>query len=155
MVRDITLCTEVSICQCLCTWTDHPSQNELHILFFNSAILDYLYVPELSTLHNLNFLFCNGEILSTVKKPEPSWVWMVEPLVHTNLTFMRHHMHVLFFLLCFLHRTRYIPTWTLIHLIIELHMDFYMWKQADFILFIAWTDAHTLPELHMAVSRQM
>ena len=44
----------------------------------------------------LNFLFCKGEILSTVKKPEPSWVWMVGLLAHTNLTFMSYHMHVLF-----------------------------------------------------------
>ena len=97
MVRAITLCTELSICQCLGTWTEHPSQNELHILFFNSTILDYLYVPELSTLHNLNFLFCKGEILSTIKK---TWTfmsfWMVGLLVHTNLTFMSYHMHVLF-----------------------------------------------------------
>ena len=27
--------------------------------------------------------------------------------------------------------------------------------QADFIVFVAWTEAHTLPELHMVVSRQI
>jgi hypothetical protein len=27
--------------------------------------------------------------------------------------------------------------------------------QADFLVFVAWTDAHTPPELHMAVSRQI
>ena len=26
--------------------------------------------------------------------------------------------------------------------------------QADFIVFVAWTEAHILPELHMPVSRQ-
>ena len=39
-------------------WTSHS---------VNSTLFDYLYVPELSTLYNLNFLFCKGEYCLQLK----------------------------------------------------------------------------------------
>ena len=44
--------------------------------------------------------------------------------------------------------------WNEAHILPELHMP--VSRQADFtiLFFVAWTEAHTLPELHMVVSRQ-
>ena len=42
--RAITLCTELSICQYFCTWTEHPSQNEPHILLIVHYLITYMYL---------------------------------------------------------------------------------------------------------------